>query len=1104
MSNGDQFPQAVRLAPRPFATTGAPEAVVSLNGIWKSRAGDDLAALAAQRDTDGWQNVTVPSFMSAHRRVGPGAACRYAYRREIALRPEWAEHSLVLRFESVNGFCELWIDGVSIGRHENGFVAFGFDITPYVRGKKSVVLTVTVDEQSDTVSTFSVGGIVRGVALYVLPKAYISMLRAVPALDSQCRNATLRIAYALSDLPPSAALWAQLLDPMGMAVAEKLLNPVDADGLCGEDSLWVNAPLLWDCEHPWLYTLRLRLEQDGQSAEEVRLRVGLRQIHRAGNRLYVNGQEVKLRGVCRHEISARNGRCLTPELIRQDVALFREANCNYIRTSHYPPSEYFLDLCDEAGIYVEDELPLAFIARTLPYTQRDPAQTQRYLSVFNELYARDGNHPSVLMWSLCNESFGGYNFDLLNRYAQRLDATRPTKFSYPMTMREEHAPVDIWSVHYANWNDDLSAKRDNVSVAGAPGKDMPVIHDEFAHVPCYNRTEHRRDPNVRTFWGEGLAKFWNSIWNTPGALGGAIWAGIDEVDLYMGGETRLEWGIIDVWRRRKPEHYMVRKAYSPIVAALAEDESGLCVRLENRFCHTNLAEVTVAWQYAGERGSLRGPDALPRACALLRLPNAPVPGETLRLDFYDAFQNHVDEYVFTPLPAARAVPAEPFAPPRITETEDAVTVTGDGFLLRFSRQTCLLEAGEAGGETILVGGPMLHMPYFRLGRWLPGGLNARLLGSTVRVEISGAYEQTAEVLFTLSIEGNGIIRVDYTLQKLLRPLPHAEKLRVGVDCGGLDELGVAFLAAPEVNRLYWRRRGAYTVYPADHISRLEGVAPRFSAGSVYGEEPAIPWSLEMRSVILNGRYDVEYRGTNDFRSLKANILTAAVYREGGAAALYACSGGEHSIRLAVEEPEELLVDAADPRVAYTGRWSAVEDFRGSHGGVEMWSREEGAAATLQFHGTGAVWYGPVDTVNGIARVYLDGTLMDASISQRVHGVDFPGSAAGYDKKYGFPLYVVSGLPDGPHTLRVEATGSKAKDAEDGYIVVDHFRILRKRGEEPVRLAVLNDYNYPHIAWGNYTKPPILVADGYTNSVTVRIGAAEPFAAADTPCPPSAS
>lgn len=208
-----------------------------------------------------------------------------------------------------------------------------------------------------------------------------------------------------------------------------------------------------------MYTLEMTLLEEGREIECIRRKTGLRKLTKKGNRLFVNHREVKLRGACRHEISPKAGRALTRELIEQDVALFKEANCNYIRTSHYPPSEYFLELCDENGIYVEDELALAFIARTLPYTQRDPEQTGRYLSHFTEVLARDYNHPSVIIWSLCNESFGGSNFDLLNRYVHRKDPTRLTKFSYPMTIREEHEMPDIWSIHYSEYDTDLAKKK---------------------------------------------------------------------------------------------------------------------------------------------------------------------------------------------------------------------------------------------------------------------------------------------------------------------------------------------------------------------------------------------------------------------------------------------------------------------------------------------------------------------------------------------------------------------------------------------------------------------------------------------------------------------
>jgi len=1064
------FPEITHLVPKPIMTAGVSEPVVSLDGMWK---------ISRDANQEKWEDIKVPSFMSSRRRAMPGEATRYTCKRTVTVNEEWAGNSLYLRFETVNGFSQIFIDGQLAGEHKNGFLAFGMDITPYVQGKKEFEITVVIDELADKVSTFSMGGILRSVALYVLPENYFTFVYARTTFDHQYRHANLGLSYSLNAADENIVITADLYDPMGLHIVEEKVLSV-----FGSDDIKVENPLKWDSEHPWLYTLKLKVAQiiEGYTCfiEETELKIGFRQIDRLGNRLLVNGQEVKLRGACRHEVSALDGRCLTPEMIREDIALFKEANCNYIRTSHYPPSEYFLDLCDEYGIYVENELPLAFIARTLDYTQRDPVHTDRYLSVFSDIYTRDTNHPSVLMWSLCNESFGGHNFDLLNRYAQEIDPTRPTKFSYPMTMREEHAPIDIWSIHYSNLNEDLAEKKDNVSVAGAPGKDMPVLHDEFAHVPCYNRTEHRRDPHVRTFWGEGLAKFWDAIWNTEGALGGAIWCGIDEIDIYWGGETRLEWGIIDIWRRRKPEHYMTRKAYSPIVAYLApnENDEPVSIYIENRFCHTNLKEVTIAWEYGEESGQLNGPDAPPRAMEQLVLPINPKPGTKLKLEFIDTLGDIVDEYLFIPVEALRVISSNKKAALQVNQNAESITVIGEDFALCFSKETCLIESGEAHGEAIISGGPILHTPYFRLGTWQPEGIEVVPDGDLVQVNIKGTYENTAKVSFVLDVKPDGTIRTTYAIDKLLRQLPRREKLRVGVDCGGLDELGVAFLSVSQVDSLYWNREGLYTIYPDDHISRNKGIAPRFTTDEPFGEEPNLPWGLDARNVILNGKYDVTYKGPADFRSLKEDIYSASLYRDGGKAALTAVSDGNHSLRLEVEEPKDLLVNATD--ITYTGHWDAVEEYRGSTSGIEMWSKVPGATAEIEFTGTGIVWYGPVDTFYGKAKVYLDGKLVDDNLSQKIHGVDFPGSAAGYDKKYGFPVYSAEGLAEGTHTLKIEVS--------EGYIVIDHFRILRQKVEERVIFAVLNDFNYPHIAWGNYTKPAIIVEDGYSNYVTIKLGA----------------
>ena len=413
-----------RVIPLPKWSKAEENSVICLDGSWKVTDKKDGAV----------QQVQVPFDMGIlHKK---GLSQHYRYEREIQL-PKRKEHSrIVLKFQGINGFATVYVDGKQVAYHENGFITWNVDITEEVCGKQTFSLAIDVDEKSDIVSAYSHGGMLHSSWLYVLPEAYVNALYLSPLFDEDMETCSLRVDMDLADMPGSidgkgkirsAEMAARkekgrlagnavykaefvLYDPNGIKTKEKSLVLDNKIKGYYTDQLYVANPVLWDAEHPRLYRFELTLYKlDSISGtwellEKAEKKVGLRKLERKGNRLFVNHNEVKLRGVCRHEISPRNGRALTNELIEQDVALFKEANCNYIRTSHYPPSEYFLDQCDEHGIYVEDELALAFIARTLPYTQRDPKETNRYLSHFAETMARDYNHPCVIIWSLCNES----------------------------------------------------------------------------------------------------------------------------------------------------------------------------------------------------------------------------------------------------------------------------------------------------------------------------------------------------------------------------------------------------------------------------------------------------------------------------------------------------------------------------------------------------------------------------------------------------------------------------------------------------------------------------------------------------------------------------
>ncbi|HHX59792.1 MAG TPA: hypothetical protein GX707_03490 [Epulopiscium sp.] len=654
-------------------------------------------------------------------------------------------------------------------------------------------------------------------------------------------------------------------------------------------------------------------------------------------------------------------------------------------------------------------------------------------------------------------------------------------------------------MHYSNLEEDLSKKCDNVSVGYSPGYDMPVIHDEYAHIPCYNRTEHRRDPNVRNFWGESIKKFWDKIWNTKGALGGAIWAGIDETDIFCGGKTSLEWGIIDIWRRKKPEHYMTRKAYSPIVlpkgeVVLGKDHTA-SLEIENRFCHTNLSEVMIEWKYGELSGSFYGGQIKPREKGIIyfSLPiDASVKGCKIELTFMDAFRNKVDEYLLPVVSNKEEIDLSTVqhlvesTPLSYFEKEERVIIKAKEFHIEFSKNTGLLTKAISKGQSVLIDGPYMNVPYIKLGKWEKNDFKVRKDKEGITLITQGAYGNQMDVTFNIRIQSDASIKTQYTINHLYAKLPKKVKLRVGVDCGGLDELGVYYVADPSLDTLTWNRKGLWSIYPADHIARCQGSAKRTSAGSVFAKEPTISWAEEMKSYILNGIYDVDYKGTNDFRSLKENIYEAKLSNEESGIGIQALSDGSHSLRLEVAEPMEDVITDRDSRIQYAGKWYPMEDYSGSLFGAEMWSKEAGAYAECTFTGTGVVWYGPVDTIYGIAKVYIDGKLMDANIDQRVNGVDFPGSAAGYDKKYGYPLYSITGLENKTHTIRIEVTGTKVEDAGDSYIVIDYLRILTEANKEPIHFIINNDYNYPHIAWGNYTKPAIVIEDGYNNFVVMKL------------------
>lgn len=550
--------------------------------------------------------------------------------------------------------------------------------------------------------------------------------------------------------------------------------------------------------------------------------------------------------------------------------------------------------------------------------------------------------------------------------------------------------------------------------------------------------------------------------------------------------------------------------------------------IENRFCHTNLNEVKVKWKCGDENGIWKLPKCAPGKVikVLLSLENAE-DQSPVTLEFLDGNDCQIDEmkvfsrdYVEAPLFELNADETENIKALKIHKENQEVFITGNDFKFSFNVKTGLLTGGWARqNNKILVGGPILNVPYLKLGSWYMTSFAVKEKQNFVEVRIQGGYKKTLSIEWIIEIQNDGTFYTTYQILHLEKHLPKQMKLRVGVDCGGLDELGIAYILDPSVDTLSWRRNldpdqeGRISLYPRDHISRNQGTAKRFTRSNIWGEMPVTSWGEDMRDDILFGRYDGEYHGSNDFKSTKEDVAEAYIYNENrtkiqdafnrekdadkigmlkifGAKKKSDQNGSREvskaNIRLEVLDPKEEKILESDSRIAYTGTWYQVVDKKESDHGTEMWSREKGAAFTCKFQGTGILWYGPQDPAFGMADVYVDGEKKASHISQRSGGVDFSCCSAGYDKCYHLPIFSIKDLPYGEHTIRIEVCGEKAEDATDCYIVLDYLRVLGRNHTEPIKLMINQDFSYPHISWGNVRKPPLVMRDGTCGTVKMKM------------------
>lgn len=905
---------------------GVETPAVLLSGTWQFRYSPDSK----------WDKIQVPGEPAMQ-----GYAIEhdkpFTYRKSFTVPADYAGKHTILRFDGVYSYARLFVNDTFVREHHGGFTRWDTDITPFVRPGKKNEIRLEVTDRLDDISYASgyahhpIGGILRDVTLFALPETCLYDFYAETHLDAAYEDAVLKIGYS-SPVAGGAEVAYTLTDPSGRRypLAQSRF-PLEEGGNMNE--LPVKNPLKWDAEHPNLYTLTITLSKDGKEIGRFDRRIGFRDVKIETDRMLVNGMPVKLRGACRHDIHPTLGRTTTAELDSLDVILFKRSNMNFVRTSHYPPTERFLEYCDRYGIYVESETAVCFVdtyrqKNYAPGKTQDSAEfTPRYLSQCREMVKSFRSHPSILFWSIGNESVYGTNFQQCWDWVKATDKTRPVIFSYPGSVGEKKPVYDILSMHYQDVNGNLNQW--NRSTRGFQGGGIPALFDEWAHPACYTYATLQEDPNIREFWGHSIEKMWSGLFEAPGGLGGAIWEYVDET--FMLPEPKVgtafwkefartakpedyqgkcvgygEWGIVDVWRREKPEFWATKKAYSPVrlmTTEVASFLSGqrLLLPLYNRFDHTDLDEIKIRYTYKGVEKELPAPSIAPHQKGLLVIPaEAWEEGELLSICFYtatgellDAEQVSLGSDYHVRLADSEASPVNGVL--LVEETAGMMTIKGDGFEIPFSKETGLICNATSKGQVIIEKGPFLHLD-INLNHltgaevrksarkfltsdsdWKKQSLTYTRKEGTVEVALSGFY-QDVQIDILIRISPAGEMNVSYVV--------------AGQPNGYLRETGLSFYLPERLDYLQWERKGMWSCYPEGAFAGNTGETSLYNPKQVrYGENPAQPWLADTHNY-----YYWADAGTNCDRPLtqmakgmKENIYRYTLSATGGGAGLTVCS-----------------------------------------------------------------------------------------------------------------------------------------------------------------------------------------------------------------------
>jgi beta-galactosidase len=816
---------------------------ISLNGNWKFNWVQDphkrpVDFYKTDYNDANWTNFKVPSNwelngyglpmylnqpyeFAGHQKTGARLNPPYdipednnpvgSYRKKMTIPQNWDGRQVFIHLGAVKSAFYIWVNGKKVGYSEDSKLAAEFDITKFITpGENLIALQVyrfSDGSYLECQDMWRLSGIERDVYVYSTPKLDVRDFKIGSSLDESYTNGLLTIDAEINSYkidrntnhsrPDTFSVDIELMDAKGNSILKR--STADIQRVLGNYKVrykfneQISGVQKWSAEIPYLYSVYITLkDKSGNVIEVIPTKVGFRTIEIKNNNFLVNGKRVFLKGVNRHEHNATQGHTLTHEDMRKDMEMMKKLNVNAVRHSHYPPDPYWMELCDQYGLYVIDEANIESHGRyyDLAYTFGNDKQWRNaHLERICRMYERDKNHPSVVTWSLGNEAGNGVNFYEAYEWLKKNDI-RPVQYEraemdFNTDMIVPQYPSPNWLKRYANSN---------------PSR--LLVMSEYAHI-----------------MGNSLGNFqdyWDVIENNPNLQGGFIWEWIDQaIDtvkdgkriMAYGGDFPLEGpvptnysdnnfcvkGVVTAHRELTPMAIEVKKVYQHIKSKLS---AGNHLTITNGYFFRNLDNVQLNWELVEEgniveKGTIKNISVAPGENASFDLPikTNQKAGKEYFVNVHYALKDaepFLDKgyeiaYEQFPLNTISApVYNAKSGKLSLTQTTSNYTITGKDFSVKFDLAKGVMESYTLKGQSLIEQGPVADFWRAPTDNDIGAGFNksvrmwrnaydeGKILYTKVDASGNGGYEVRikksllngdAEVEQVFTISGDGSVKV---------------------------------------------------------------------------------------------------------------------------------------------------------------------------------------------------------------------------------------------------------------------------------------------------------------------------------------------------------